>query len=79
MSGNGLKLGQGRFKLDIRKKLLSERVIMHWHRLPRQLVGSLSLEVFKNCGDVALKDLISGHGGNGLVVGLDDLRGLFQP
>jgi len=79
MSGNGLKLGQGRFKLDIRKKLLSERVIMHWHRLPRQLVGSLSLEVFKNCGDVALKDLVSGHGGNGLVVGLDDLRGLFQP
>ena len=79
MSGNGLKLGQGRFKLDIRKKLLSERVIMHWHRLPRQLVGSLSLEVFKSCGDVALKDLVSGHGGNGLVVGLDDLRGLFQP
>jgi len=79
MRGNGLKLGQGRFKLDIRKKLLSERVIMHWHRLPRQLVGSLSLEVFKNCGDVALKDLVSGHGGNGLVVGLDDLRGLFQP
>jgi len=37
-----------------------------WHRLPREVVGSPSLEVFQNCGDVALKDTVSGHGGVGL-------------
>jgi len=29
--------------------------------------------------DVAPRDTISGHGRDGLMVGLDDLRGLFQP
>ena len=36
----------------------------------------LFLEVFKNCVGVALRDVGSGHGG--LMVGLDDLSGLFQ-
>ena len=35
----------------------------------QKVVGSLSLEVFENCGDVALRDVVSGHGGEGL--GLD--------
>ena len=43
------------------------------------VVESLSLEVFKNCGDVALRDVVSGHGGDGLMIGLHGLRGLFQP
>jgi len=30
------------------------------------VVESLSLEVFKNCGNVALRDTVSGHGGDGL-------------
>ena len=43
------------------------------------VVESLSLEVFKNCRDVALRDVVSGHGGDGLGLDLDGLSGLFQP
>lgn len=38
-----------------------------------------TLKVFKNHGDVALRDVGSGYGGSGLPVGLDDLSDLFQP
>ena len=34
--------------------------------------------MFKKCGDVALGDVANGLGGNGLMVGMDDLSGLFQ-
>jgi len=59
------------------EKLFSAKVLQ-WHRLPREVVQSPSLEVFRNRMDVALRDMDSGHGGYGLVVGLGDLRGLFQ-
>lgn len=43
------------------------------------MVESLSLEGFKRRGDVALLDMVTGRGGDGLTVGLEVVSGLFQP
>lgn len=42
------------FRLDI-KKSFSEGVVMHWQRLPREVV-------FKKCRDESLAAMLSGHG-----------------
>jgi len=43
--------------LDIRRNLFSESVNA-LAQLPREVVESLSLEVFQNCRDVALRDVV---------------------
>lgn len=58
--GNGLKLDQGKFSFEIWKKKFTKRVTKHWNRLPLDVAESSSLEVFKRCVDVALKDMLTG-------------------
>ena len=60
--GTGFKLRQGSFSLDIRRKFSTQRVVMHWNRLPKEAVDAPSLEAFK-------AKLGCGSGQPGLVVG----------
>ncbi|KFV47690.1 hypothetical protein N341_06410, partial [Tyto alba] len=55
---NSFKLKEGRFRLDIRKKFFTVRVVRHWNRLLREAVAAPSLEVFKTRLDRALSNLI---------------------
>ena len=56
--GNGCKLKEGRFRLDIRKKFFTMRVVKHWNRLPREAVAAPSLEVFKARLNGTLSNLV---------------------
>jgi len=56
--GNGFKLKAWRFRLDIRKKFFTMRVVKHWHGLPREAVAAPSLAVFKARLDGALSNLV---------------------
>ena len=48
---------EGRFRLDVRGKFFTERV-MRWNRLPREVLDAPSLEVFKARLDGALGSLV---------------------
>ena len=56
--GNGFQLRQGRFRLDVRRKVFTQRVVTHWNRLPEEAVDTPSLEAFKATLDVALGSLV---------------------
>uniref|UniRef100_A0A493TB79 Reverse transcriptase domain-containing protein n=1 Tax=Anas platyrhynchos platyrhynchos TaxID=8840 RepID=A0A493TB79_ANAPP len=54
----GVKLRQGKFRLDIRKRFFTERVVAHWNRLPRDIVTAPSLSEFKKRLDCALSHMV---------------------
>ncbi|KFQ87960.1 hypothetical protein N337_10121, partial [Phoenicopterus ruber ruber] len=56
--GNGFKLKEGSFRLDLRKELFTMRVVRHWKRLPREVVAAPSLEALKARLDGALSNLV---------------------
>ena len=56
--GYGFKPTLFQFKLDIRKKFFTVRVVRHWNRFPREVVAAPSLEVFKATLDGALSNLV---------------------
>jgi len=56
---NGFKLGQGRCRVDIRKKFChTDGGVTHWTRLPKEAVDAPSLEAFKARLDVALGSVV---------------------
>ena len=55
--GNRFKLKERKFRLDIKEKFFTQRIVRCWNRLPRQVVDAPSLEVFRDPGQ---PDLVGG-------------------
>ena len=56
--GNGHKLKHRKFRLNMRKNFFPLRVTEHWNRMPREVVESPSLEIFKTHRDKVLCSLL---------------------
>jgi len=79
--GNGFKLKEGRFRLDIRKKFFTPGVVRPWPRLPRGAVAAPSLAVLKARLD-GTGSTLGWWKGSLPMAGMlerDDLQGAFQP
>jgi len=48
----------GGVRLDIRKNFFYDRFVKHWNRLPREVIVSPSLEVFKRSVNMVLSDTV---------------------
>jgi len=59
--GNGFKLKEEKFGLDVRKKFYTQRMVRHWSNLPREAVDAPALEAFKARLDGALGSLSDGR------------------
>jgi len=55
---NGFKLKEGRFRLDVRGKFFTMRVVRCWNGRPREVVDAPSREVLKARLDGALGSLV---------------------
>jgi len=56
--GNGFKLKEGRFRLDVRGSFFTETVARCWNRLLREIMDSASMAAFKARLDRAMGNLI---------------------
>ncbi|KAJ7398975.1 hypothetical protein BTVI_119701 [Pitangus sulphuratus] len=56
--GEGMKLSQGRFRLDIRKRFFTQRVVEHWNRLPREVITAPNLSEFRKHLDNAFRRVV---------------------
>ena len=55
---NGFKLKQGKFRLDLRKKFFTVRVVRHWNRLAKEVINAPSLAVFEARLDRTLGNMV---------------------
>ena len=84
MRRSGFKVEEGRFRLDIRKKLFTVRMVRHWNRCPREVVNYPSLEAFKARLDGSLPirlelGVVVGDPARSRALKPDEHCGPFQP